>query len=521
MLNIVRTQPATLADAALTSAQIPFIPMGGNAPQVLAQHAQSLGMTPVPGMTDAWEAPDGSWAMLNPSGRLDRGFKVQGDAVSLQGIPSVVLANTPVVDFRALGQPTLALGQLGGMDTASPQSWPGLLANEGFVQSGSAANRYTHPDGSWAMLIRDPVAGPSVEVGVGAQRVNLSTLPASASASTATAPAAGAVSAPVMADKITLGSANAIRPMGQPQYGALTVASPTLPRINADPQSLKAAVDATGVPYTVVGQDQYQFADGSWALYNPSGFNGSPAIERGYEAPDGRMFHFYGLPQDFTQLPLAPASSLADSLAAATVPTSHGGNVAAFEQDLISARGFTKDATGLPYFTHADGSWAAVSGNNVHVGHQGSRVDANSFFTLPPVLPGGAQIPTSPNPGAFPSNQSWVNWKSQGYRVAWLPYAASGTFTMPELRRVLEYMGWQEQSPGKWMHGDSSSVDVNSDGSVNPLTISFCGQDFSRFPYDSGYFGWLTTEATAWQNWLRGAGLAPTDDPNWKRSCGV
>lgn len=519
MIAIAAQRSPRPAEAALTSARIPFIPGGANAAGALSRYAAQLGMSPVPGMANAFIAPDNSWVFLDANGRLQRGVREKTADVAFTALPAAVLNNLPVTTFQALGQPGAALAGLSAQG-GNPPAWRANLAQAGFVPDPANPSYFTHPNepnGSWALVIQDAIAGHSLVVGYGTQRVDPATLPGPSSAAAAQAASPAAAAPPP--SKIVLSNAQAVRPPSQVQYGSVTAAR--LPMINPDPASLLNAVQQLGVPYTQVGQDQYQFSDGSWVMFNPAGPRGA-SIERGYEGPGGQLYHFHGRPPDLLQLPMAAQKSIPDRVAAAQVP-SKAMTAKSFANALTQGLQFTQDPTGLPYYTHQDGSWGALVDGQCVLGHGSTRVDANSFFTIPPPQPGGAQIPLSPAPAQLPTGMTWEQWKARGYRAAWLPWASSGTFSLAEITQVLVHLGFQETPPGSatWVHGDSTTLRVNPDGSIDPASIRFCQAPFGSFPYTSSHSGILGTEAQRWKAWLQGNGLAPTDDPNYRRTYGI
>jgi len=145
----VRTQRApTNEDGKLACAKIPFI--AANDAPTLSAEARKVGMKSAG--TNQWVHPkDGSWAMLDANGRLQRGVKT----VEFQGIPQPyvkpadprtanklekLLQETPRIPASMKSYAVATIGIVSVNNAAA------ACAAAGFVQIG---NTWIHPDGSW------------------------------------------------------------------------------------------------------------------------------------------------------------------------------------------------------------------------------------------------------------------------------------------------------------------------------------------------------------------------------------
>ncbi len=277
-----------------------------------------------------------------------------------------------------------------------------------------------------------------------------------------------------------------------PEHG--TTAAGTAPFLN---QPAQAARVLKPLGFRDLGNNQFEHDDGSWIQHNPS----RNAWERGV----GKT-QFRGVPQKISEWP----SIRYDEAAHGWHAFSHllkmdATNLTAAGKKLES-RGFIQV---LPsYYTHADGSFVALTGGKLHTGLNGSLVTGAP-------APGTRRKPSGNRPTpkhevykTLPFPGDWASWR-KNLAVAKLPRAdgSTGRFTQAQLDKVMQHLGFTQASPGQWKHPDGSEAQT-SNGRIS--TCKFQQWRFGQFPYRRATHArqWQT-ETKAWNTWAAGSGQPP------------
>ncbi|MBI5508767.1 MAG: hypothetical protein HY903_08430 [Deltaproteobacteria bacterium] len=161
--------------------------------------------------------------------------------------------------------------------------------------------------------------------------------------------------------------------------------------------------------------------------------------------------------------------------------------------------GFAEIAPG--YFSHPDGSWLGVADREIFAGmgnRRYARVPAPAAGA-PASPPWRTIFPELP----FPKN--WAKWR-RSFAVARLP-RANGQFTAPQLRTILEHLGFANTKGNLWTHPDGSFARISGPRITG---TGFQRWDFGRFPYSANkHSNRWNRETERWLEWVSGHGRPP------------
>ena len=292
--------------------------------------------------------------------------------------------------------------------------------------------------------------------------------------------------------------------MAVPALDRVTLQVPTMEHgttaaANAPFLDAGADVAATLKPlgFQDLGNNQFEHADGSWIQYNPS----RQTWERGVQ-----QTHFRGMAQKITDWPTGNYQQDVHGWHVAShLLKFNPGNLSESKRQL-EARGFVEV---LPsYFTHSDGSFAAITSGKLYAGINGQVMP-----DLP--APGTRRKPSGQRPTpkhevftSLPFPRDWPRWR-ENFAVGKLP-RADGRFAsyQPEqLSRILTHLGFTSSGNNQWDHPDGSKVQT-SGGLVRGSSFQQWG--FGQFPYNvNTHWNQWQADTNAWNAWIQGTGQPP------------